>query len=72
MMEGLGDTENKQAEKYKFVFPDSHNNSRAKEKAKNVTNRKRKEHRKIKQMNQLKVQIEANRKHIKPSQRTLK
>ena len=30
MMEGLGDTENKQAEKYKYVFSDSHNNSRAK------------------------------------------
>ena len=66
MMERLGDTENKQAEKYKCVFSDSNNNNRAKEKAKNnVTNRKRKERRKIKQMNQLNIQIEANRKHIK-------
>ena len=66
MMERLGDTKNKQAEKYKCVFSDSHNNSRAKEKSKNnVPNRKRKERRKIKQMNQLNIQIEANRKCTK-------
>ena len=63
MMKRLGDTENKQAEKYKCVFSDSHNNNRAKDNAKeNITNRKCQERRKIKQMNQLNIQIEANKK----------
>ena len=66
MMERLGDVENKQAEKYKCVFSDSHNNNRAKDNAKNnVTNRKRKERRKIKQMNTFNTQLEANKTHIK-------
>ena len=62
MMEKLGETENKQAVKYKCVFYDSHNNDRTIDNAKgNITNRKRKERRKIKQMNQLNIQIEANK-----------
>ena len=62
-MEKLGETENKQAVKYKCVFYDSHNNvDRTIDNAKgNITNRKRKERRKIKQMNQLNIQIEADK-----------
>lgn len=66
MMETLGDTENKQGEKYKCVFSDSHYNNGAKNNAKDkVTNKKRKEPRKIKQKKKLKIQTEANKKHIK-------
>ena len=61
MMEKLGDIENKQVEKYKCVFSDSHFNTGAKNNAKNtrgrnaksnLTNKKRKERRKIKQKKQ--------------------
>lgn len=63
MMKTLGDTENKQVEKYKCVFSDSHYNDRAKNNAKDkVTNKTRKERRKIKQRNKLKIQTEANKK----------
>ena len=66
MMEKLGDSENKQAEKYKCIFSDSHYNNRANDNAKNsLRNKKRKERKKIKRKNQLNIQIEANKKHIK-------
>jgi len=64
----------KQVEKYKCVFSDSHYNTGAKNNAKttrgknaksNLTNKKRKERRKIKQKKQSHIQIEANQKHIK-------
>ena len=58
MMEKLRQTENKRSGKYKCVFSDPHNNNRAIDNAKgNITNRKRKERRKIKQTNQLNIQI---------------
>ena len=74
MMEKLGEIENKQVKKYKCVFSDSHHNTGAKNNAKSrhkenakstLTNKKRKERRKIKQKKQSNIQIEANKKHIK-------
>jgi len=69
MMEKLGDIENKQVEKYKCVFSDSHYNTGAKNNAKNtrgrnaksnLTNKKRKQRRNIKQKKQSLIQIEVN------------
>ena len=61
MMEKLGEIENKQVKKYKCVFSDSHHNTGAKNNAKSrhkenakstLTNKKRKERRKLKQKKQ--------------------
>jgi len=78
MMEKLGDIENKQVQKYKCVFSDSHYNTGAKNNAKNTRGRNaksnltNKERRKIKQKKQSHIQIEANQKHIKnPSNKGL-
>ena len=67
MMEKLGDIENKQAEKYTRVFSDSHHNIKAKDKRSktNLTNKKRKQRKKIQQQKPSNIKIEANKKHIK-------